>query len=274
MTLKIRNRIFRAFLYFSIASFLISTAVFLYVIISNHSFSLPELRIPSVLNKIPFAPASIVPTFISVALLELYVSVVLFFICRYFENTQALEIIYFSAFLFGIICEHARFYTLCFGTWQTFTNLLIFLGNIVLFGRILSPLSFVCSSVFSEPEQQQDVERNYLLMFVAAFVFAIILPLNTAKITSTGRVVEGFSFLLTGTKAVFILLAAFSFYVRSIKHANREYFSIGIWMLVLYLGYAFLISADNYVFMILGAALLFSGTYFYLKNLHKMYMWI
>lgn len=274
MTLKVRNRFFQIFMCISIASLIISLAVFIFTIAGDHLVSPPALRIPLFLNKIPFAKQDIVPTLISFAFLGIYVPAVFFFIFRYFENTQASEIIFFSAFLLSVLCEVARFYTICFGVWQTFTNLLIFLGNIVLFGRILAPLSFVCASILSEPEQQQDIEKNYIFMIVVAFVFAMIIPLNTAKISSTGRVFESFSLTLTGVKFLLIILATFSFFIRSLKHENNDFISLGLWIFVLYIGYLLLISADNYFFLIFGAGFLFTGTYFYLKDMHKMYMWI
>lgn len=274
MTLKVRNQIFRIFFYFSIASVIISTASFIFLTLNKNIIALPAFRIPQILNIIPFATENQNATFISFFILGLYVPLVLFFIFRYFENTQSSEIIFFSAFLLSILCEVARFYTLCFGIWETFTNLLIFLGNIVLFGRILAPLSFVCASILSEREQQQDIERNYTLMIVTAFVFALIIPLNTAKISSAGQVFESFSFPLSEIKFLLIILAAVSFYIRSFKHKNRDYIPLALWTFLLYIGYLILISADNYLFMILGTLILFPGTFFYLKDLHKMYMWL
>lgn len=274
MTLKVRNQIFKIFMIASLALLAVSLFSFIFTLAAGRLEPLPTFRIPFFLDKLPFAKQRIVPTFVSFILLGLYVPIVLFFIFRYFENTQVSELIYFSAFLIGIICEAARFFTVCFGIWQTFTNLLIFLGNIVLFGRIIAPLSFVCAAIFSDSEQRQDIERNFMLMTVCAFIFAMIIPLNTAKISSAGLVTESSMFLLNSARVILVILSFFSFYVKSFLHANKDYISEGIWMVVLYLGYTLLISADNYLFMILGTGFLYAGTYFYLKTLHRMYMWI
>lgn len=279
MTLKIRNRILKFFMYVSLASIAFSVLALIYTLAKGYLIPPPTLRIPDYLNSeffrnFSFTKQNLIPTLISFFLLAVYVPVVLFFIFRYFENTQSSEIIFFSAFLLGILCEAARFYTICFGVWQTFTNLLIFLGNIVLFGRILAPLSFACASIFSETEQRQDIERNYLIMVVSAFLFALIIPLNTGRISSAGLVTEGFMTLLNAARFILIILAVFSFYVRSVKHANKDFIPIGLWIFALYAGYVLLICADNYVFIAFGAGLLYAGTYFYLKDLHKMYMWL
>lgn len=274
MTLKTRNQIFRFFSYFSIFFLIISAAAFIYVVAKGIFIAPPNFRLPEFLNKIPFAKQSIAATILSFLFLGAYVPVMLFFIFRYFENTQSLEIIYFSAFLLGIICETARFFTICFGVWQTFTNLLIFLGNIVLFGRIIAPFSFVCAAILSDIEQQQDIERNYMLMTVLAFIFALVIPLNTAQISSTGLVVESSMRILNCTRFILVILAAFSFLVKSIRQLNKDYISLGGWVLLLYSGYALLISSDCYLFCILGTGMLYTGSFFYLKTLHKMYMWL
>lgn len=274
MTLKIRNRILQLFLYISLAALAVSLTVFIIAAARKTLVAPPSLRIPAFLSKIPFLKQDFFPTMLSFAFIGIYVPAVFFYLIKYFENTQSLEIIFFSAFLIGLLCESARFFIICFNVWQTFTNLLIFLGNIILFGRILAPLSFVCSSLLSENEQRQDIERNCLLMVMAAFVFSLVVPLDTAKISSSGLVEESSMFLLNGTRLIFVVLSALSFYIKSAKHANKDYIRAGNWMLVLFLGYVLLISADNYVFMVLGTAFLYSGTFFYLKTLHKIYMWI
>lgn len=274
MILKVRNRILRILLYLSLFALASSIAVFVYTVLSGNLVSPPDLRIPKFLSKIPFARQNLAATLLSFAFLSIYVPVVFFYIYKFFENTQSSEIIFFTAFLIGILCETARFFTICFVVWRTFTNLLIFLGNIVLFGRIIAPFSFVAASIFSGLDQRQDIERNYLLMTVLAFIFAIIVPLNTAKISSTGLATESAMFLLNGTRFILIVLAALSLAIKSYVNENKDYISQGIWMLVLYIGYTFLISADCFFLMIPGAALLSFGTYFYLKTLHKMYMWI
>lgn len=274
MTLKIRNRILQLFLYISLAVLAVSLAVFIIAAARKTLVVPPSLRIPAFLSNIPFLKQDFFPTMLSFAFIGIYIPAVFFYLIKYFENTQSSEIIFFSAFLIALLCESARFFIICFNVWQTFTNLLIFLGNIILFGRILAPLSFVCSSLLSENEQRQDIERNCLLMVMAAFVFSLIIPLNTAKISSSGLVEESSMFLLNGTRVIFVVLSALSFYIKSAKHANKDYISAGNWMMVLFLGYVLLISADNYVFMVLGTAFLYAGTFFYLKTLHKIYMWI
>ncbi|MBQ0051401.1 MAG: hypothetical protein KBT11_04985 [Treponema sp.] len=273
MTLKIRNQLLKTFFYISVVTIGISILTLVVCGLTHRIITPPELRIPAFLNSIPLAKNSLIATFLGIGILLFYIPITLFFINRFFENTQSTEIVFFGAFLIGCLCEVSRFFTISFGVWQTFTNLLIFLGNIVLFGRILTPLSLVCASILSEKEQRQDEERNFLLMVTSAIVFAFLIPMNTARISSTGLVTEGFMGLLNAVRVLLVILSMISFYIRSVRHSNKEYIHLGHSQMALYFGYTLLISTDNFLYLIFGAGLLGSGTYFYLKNLHKMYMW-
>jgi len=225
------------------------------------------------LSKIPFTPISLLSVFLSFLLLILYVPVCFYLLIRFFENTQTSEIIFFTGFLIAITAEIARFITICLGLWLSFSNLLIFMGNVTLFGRTLAPLSFLCAALFSETDQRQDIERNYLIMVTVSVVFAVIIPMNTAKITSTGLVTEGFMHLINIARFLLMLTTVVSFFINGVKKNNGEYKHLAIFSTILLLSYSLLVSCDNFVFLILGAIGLVLGTLKYLQTLHKMYMW-
>ena len=233
----------------------------------------PPLRIPAFLDSISFIKSDFHAVLISFLVISLYVLGTTAAIIVFFENTQCSEIIFFSAFLLGCMCELARFIIICFGLWQSFSNMLIFCGNMILFGRIASAMSFLFASILSETSQRQDIERNFMTIITVSIVLAIIIPMNTAKITTTGQVVEGFMHTLTIVKIFLSLLTAASFFLHGRNHSAEEFSRVFISYLVLILGYVFLIYADSYVFLIFGTLALGTGTFFYLKTLHHIYLW-
>lgn len=273
MTLKTRNLFFKVFLLFSVVSVALSAFLFVLSTARGTILAPPDVRIPSFLNMIPFMPRNMPAVLISLALIILYVPVCLFLILKYFENTQTTEILFFAGFLLGCLCEIFRLFTICFGLWQTFSNMLIFSGNCVLFGRILAPLSFVCAAILSETEQRQDSERNFVIMTTAALVFAVSIPMNTAHISSTGLVTEGFMRLINIIRTTLTILASLSFYIKGTKQGNLKLKKLAGAFLILISGYALLISADNIIFLAMGASSLIFGTYKYLRIIHQMYMW-
>ena len=273
MTLKTRNRLFNLLFLASLISVAIALGMFILALLQGTILTPPDLRIPPFIARLPFAKTQFVALMMSFGVIIFYVPICFFMILRYFENTQTSEIIFFTGFLIGCTTELFRFLTICFGLWQTFSNMLIFSGNIVLFGRTLVPLSFICASLLSNTDQRQDVERNYIIMITTSVVFAAIIPMNTAKISSTGLVTEGFMFFISIMRVLLILVAFVSFFIHGIKKNSVEYKSIAVSFIILIFGYSVVISSDTFVFLIPGTALLIYGTYRYLKNIHQLYMW-
>ena len=273
MTLKTRNLFIKLFLCTNLALTGILLIIFL-VSLSKHSFiAPPDLRIPSFLNSIPFMKNSLMALMLSFAVLFFYVPLCFFMLIHYFENTQTSEIIFFTGFLVACMAEMARFITICLGLWLSFSNMLIFAGKIVLFGRTLAPLSFLCAAILSEISQRQDVERNYLIMVTASIVFAAIIPMNTARIASTGLVTEGFMTLIDILRLLLFVTATASFLIQGIKKNSNEYKQLALATFMLILGYSMLISCDNFLFLAAGTFGLAFGTYRYILFIHKMYMW-
>ena len=273
MTLHTRNKFIKFFLISSIA---LSALMLLTFIISSLTHSIlvpPDLRIPSFLKHIPFMKNSFIALLLSFLVLNLYAIASFHLLIRFFENTQTSEIIFFTGFLISCMAESARFLTICLGLWQTFSNTLIFAGNIVLFGRTLAPLSFLCAALLSETAQRQDIERNYIIMVTVSVVFAAIIPMNTARISSTGLVTEGFIILINIFRFMLLLTAVISFFIQGIKKNNSEYKHLASSASILLFGYSLLINCDNFVFLALGSTALIYGTYRYLLYIHKLYMW-
>lgn len=252
---------------------LFSLAILIFSISKNLLLIPPALRIPAFFNDIPFFKNNFLAVMLSFAVLFLYIPVCFFLLIRYFENTQTSEIIFFTGFLIACMAEISRFFTICMGLWQSFSNILIFAGKIVLFGRTLAPLSFLCAAILSETSQRQDVERNYTIMMAVSIVFAAIIPMNTARIASTGLVTEGFMFLINILRLTLFITTTLSFLIQGIKKNSMEYKHLASSSFLLILGYSLLVSCDTFVFLALGTAGLLFGTYRYLFFIHKMYMW-
>ncbi|WP_407428588.1 hypothetical protein [Treponema sp.] len=242
-------------------------------IVKNNIILPQDLRIPAFLSKIPFIKTNLVSIILSFVVLILYVPFCFYIILKYFENTQTTEIIFFTGFLIGCLLELFRFLTLSMNLWQTFSNSLIFSGKMVLFGRTLTILSFACASLFSDTSQRQDVERNYIIMTTASIVFAALIPMNTAKISSNGLVLEGFLKLINIMRLILTVLVFISFYIHGIQKNNFEYKNLAFSFLILIAGYSLLVLTDSFLFLLTGTSLLLGGTYWYFKNLHKIYMW-
>ena len=274
MTLKQRNRLITILIVASIAGFAISAATIAVNAAKSNLIPPPEtIRPMRILSAIPFTPVSFAATALSCALLVLSVPAALFIIERYLNKTKATEIGYFIACLVGISCETARMFVMGMRLWQTFSDVLLMLGRIILFGRVLTTLSFVFASVLSETSQRQDNARNMAILFSVSVLVAMTTPLNTARILSTGMVTVGFPDmfrLLTATMAATSIAA---FVYKAKKHDRKEFITLAIVTAVLFTGYATLTSSDCYATLILGAVLFCAGIFRYIRTIHALYLW-
>lgn len=274
MTLKTRNTFIKAFFLFAIASILFSAVIY-FISLNRQIITTPEtIRIPAFLKNFEFTDFSFPCLMISFIVISLYILFTTVLVYNFFENTQCSEIIFFFAFLLGFSCELARFITICLSLWQSFSNTLIFFGNIVLFGRISAILSFLFASIVSDQEHRQDIERNFMIIMAISMVLAIIIPMNTAKITSTGHVIAGFEKSLSVIKHLLCILTAVSFIVHGRHNSSSEYIKLSASYIILVSGYALILCGDNFLFLISGTVLLISGTLYYLKSLHNIYLWV
>lgn len=273
MTLKTRNRFIKFFLLLSLATVVLCLATFIYSVVTHSIITPPDLRIPGFLNSIPFAKNSFIALMISFIIIIFYVPVCFYFVLKFFENTQTTEIIFFTGFLLACLAECARFITICLGLWQSFTNMLILAGDIVLFGRTLAPLSFLCAALLSDTAQRQDIERNYIIMLMVSIVFAVAIPMNTARIASTGLVTEGFMILINIMRFFLLVTAVASFFANGINKNSQEHKHLAYSAGALMLSYSILVSTDSFLFLVIGSFGLIASTYNYLTTVHKMYMW-
>ena len=259
--------------YVSLLCILAAAICFIFALVNKAIVPPPALRIPSLLNKTAVLKYSFTANLISTALLILYTPFTLYLLKNLFENTQCSEIIFFLLFEAGCLCEAVRVLTPLFGLWSTFSDLLFLCGRIIFTGRLLCPLSFVFAAVAGSQEQRQDVERNIFILLGICIVFAVSAPINTARITSTGAVTWGFPTLFYLSRVLFIAIAFISFWITAAKNNTKEYLIAAFSMLALMTGYGLLTIADNFVFMIIGFPLFYTGTLKYLRSLHTLYMW-
>ena len=274
MTLKTRNRLY--FVFFLIASLVfLFYMVFLAYAFFSHGITPPEnyIRTLKLASKISFLPYSFSAVLFSLIAFSLYVPITSFVIYESFEKTQCLEVIYFAAFLIGCLLECMRFFVPLFELWKSYSAFLMFIGNSVITGRLLCVLSLLFASLFSETEQRQNAERNFVILLSASVICGFLVPLNTTQTTSTCMVLWGYRNVFFVIRLSLFLAAVSVLIVNAIRKSSKDlrYTSVGVTLL--YIGYSFLCSADNYVYFILGSVLLIAGTFMYLHSIHRLYMW-
>lgn len=211
---------------------------------------------------------------VSIFVFMISVIVISIYIYRHFIKTRATEIFFFCAFLGGCFTESTRMLFPINGLWQSFSPLVICIGQTVVLGRILCPLSFLFIALLSEPGQRLNEERNIVLIVMVSMVFGAIIPINSAEITGLCILKWGYARFLTIFRVVTFMLAGISMYITNKNQDISQTKQITAGYAAMITGYVILCHTDTYLKLMLGIIFFTGGSYTYLANLHRKYLWL
>lgn len=269
MTIKTRNRLNISLFVFSLVFLAANIIIFLFSIYSN-SFSLGTIE--NSLIKRPFLirynPIIVIS---SLFFQIIYVCVTSFMLYRVFEKTQATDVSYLFLFLISLIANSLRIWIPLFGMVNTYSNLLIFCGNCVVFSKLLMPLSLLFAVVMGNVEQRQDLEKNIFLLLVGCIFFAEIIPLNTANICMNYEVDYSYRNVIKSAAILISLATLVALFFNNRQRFYTQFTTIGLCLIII--GTFILFNSTNLLALIASFLFLLAGNILYFKELHKQYLW-
>ncbi|MDR2898387.1 MAG: hypothetical protein LBU99_06175 [Spirochaetaceae bacterium] len=276
MTISSRNRILIGIL---AVSSILAAGILAGGIITFLQTEFPIALPPSVLRWIPIldsfflTPASFIPAILSLLVFGIYTPAALFFLYYQFEKTQAVEVIFFTGFLFACQLEGLRILIPLFGLEQTYPELLLTVCRVVFFARTFAILCFLFTSLFSASGLFQQAGKNIYFLIAVAILFSSLMPLNTERIASTFMVTYGYAHTYMIIRFVLFAVSILAFIITGKHRGLTEYTKAAYAGVVLLLGYGLLICTDNWVFLGAGTLLLTVGSRFFMRYIHKYYLW-
>ncbi|MDR1748751.1 MAG: hypothetical protein LBR47_06810 [Spirochaetaceae bacterium] len=99
------------------------------------------------------------------------------------------------------------------------------------------------------------------------------MPLNTVRIASTFMVTYGYSGTYMVIRFLLFAVSILAFFITGKYRGIAEYTGVSYAGIVLLAGYGLLICCDNWAFLGAGTILLTAGSRFFLKYIHKYYLW-
>ena len=275
MTLKARNRLLLTFIIVSFMLFIFS-AIRLGLSIYNGTVFTPENLTRPVSIKMPDSilfSRNFYATCAAILFFYIYSIVVTILLYVHFEKTQAIEVIYFMAFVTGCLFEGVRIFVPIDGLWSKTSVALALTGRIVITGRIATCLGLLFSVIFNETEQRQYVERNFVILFIIAITIGQIYPISTVELLSTFTVQTGERMLFNAFQYT-LMLATISviLYEGITNHVEKLSREI-LGCILIMAGYKILYNADCYIMLAFGAVCMTIGSVIYLKYLHSQYLW-
>ena len=270
MTVITRNRLFLLSRILSFCVYITNIGFFIYSFI-NKSFCAPCEVSGSGFILFRYSFCAVI---ISIFVFLFYTLITQFFVFDNFARTRATEVLFFSTFLLGCLSETFRFFLPIQGLASSFSIMYIVLGQAIIFGRILCPLSLLFIALMSEPEQRLNEERNLTVIIFVAMIFCSRIPVNSTVITKFCIFKWGYSSFITMFRILVISIAALSLFINTDKADFSEANRMSLGFTIMSLGYLILCETDNFAKLTAGTVFLAAGTYQYLLNLHKKYLWI
>ena len=232
---------------------------------------LPEVYTKSLSNSflLRYHPLCV---FTGIFIMLVYICITTLIIYHSFEKTQAPDIVFFLLFLVACLCDTSRVWVSAFKVSGSYSMFLLKLGNLHLFARLLAPLALMGNTTMSTEDFRQSTDRNCIILIVISMFFAEIIPLNTAVILPNFCISYGYEKAIRGFSCLTCLVSAVSLFYTNRKNEYRQIMTIGF--ILLCIGYSLIFYCYNIASLVSGALLLGTGTYFYLNEVHKHYLWI
>ena len=254
----------------AISCFMLGTFFSLYQFFSR-GITLPEIYTKDLSSNLLFCytPWCV---FAGIFILMAYTCVTTLIIYHSFEKTQAPDIVFFLLFLIACLCDTSRLLVPVFKLSGTFSLFLLKAGNIHLFARLLAPLALMGNTVMSTDDFRQSTDRNCVILIVISLFFAEIIPLNTAVILPNFCISYGYEKAIRAFTFLTCAVSAVSLFFTNRKNEYKQIMTIGF--VLLCFGYTLIFYCYNIATLAAGTILLGTGTYFYLNEVHKHYLWI
>ena len=124
----------------------------------------------------------------------------------------------------------------------------------------------------STEEFRQSTDRNCIILIIIAMFFSEIIPLNTAVILPNFCISYGYVKAIRGFTLLVGAVSTISLFYTNHKNEYKQTMTIGF--ILLCMGYSLIFYSYNLASLIAGTILLGIGTYLYLNEVHKHYLWI
>ena len=133
------------------------------------------------------------------------------------------------------------------------------------------PVSLLFTVIMNSVEQRQDLEKNIFLLLICCIVFAQIIPLNTSNICMNFEVDYSYRNVIKVAGILIEIATLIALFFQNQQHFYKQLTTIGLALIIA--GTFFLFNATNILKLGLSFILLLFGNIFYLKELHRQYLW-
>lgn len=272
MTLASRNNVIRIATFMVLALTLLSLTVMVLLHLRGlENLNVMKNRPPGPhFSLTPYAPAAVLAGIVVFPLVSL---VTLGYILFAFEKTQTTEITFFAAGIFAIALESFRIIIPLNEVWANTTLIVTAISRIALFCRLFTVLCLLSSIIFTTGQTSQQIGAAIFLTAFFSLSLVNAVPFNAINSDTTYYIMPGYSRMIHLVLALLGVLAASSYRIQGSSRGIPEYSRAATGVLFILTGYGLLTVADSWIVTLCGAASLSAGSWRYLKQIHRYYLW-
>lgn len=193
------------------------------------------------LLRLPFFAYNNYAVMVGIAALPLIALVLLICVFFLFEKTHALEISFFSLFIFALSVEALQ---LLFPLQVRYSLLVVFMASIariIFFFRFGACLALLTSSLFAHKTFTRETGSIIFLLCFIAFALSHVIPIDTIHTVSFFSFSRSYRYLLYSFSGIVCVLAVASFLLVGIYRSITEYRKAAIRLLVMLIAYTLLL---------------------------------
>lgn len=274
MTLATRNHFIRIATLTVLVFVLLTLAAFILILVRNEDIpALPQARTIGFLSDFILTPYSPMAAIAAITLFPLLSFTGLIYILFAFEKTQTTEITFFAACVFIVALEGVRILIPVYSGWMTAGFYISAISRVVLFCRLFTTLCLLSSIIFTTGQTSQQIGPSIFLMAFFSFSLVNVVPFNSANLSTSFFIIPGYSQMIFLFMGVLGLLSSVSYLVQGKLRNAKEYTRAAGGILLILIGYSLLSFCDSWLFFASGTILLIQGTWLYLKQIHRYYLW-
>jgi hypothetical protein len=208
---------------------------------------------------------------IGTAVLFAFVSQVLLF--YFFEKTQAIEVRLLGMFLFSFTFEILRIVIPLKTTMQLSGYIPVITSRLIVFGRFYGMFALFAAGLYVSGLKIRREETIIFTIAVAALLLTFRIPIDSFSYDTSLYPVIGFSNTFEIVSVVITILSMLCFASGAYTRGNREYYFIALGIIATAAGRRLLFTADTWIILVLGIAVLFFATWYTGAQFRRMYLW-
>lgn len=190
-----------------------------------------------------------------------------------FEKTHALEISFFSSFIFALAFEPLR---LLFVFQEHYPLTMIFsapVARTVFFFRFFASFSLFTAGLFVHKTFTRQTETVFFIIGFVSFSLAQAIPVNTGRTLSHFLFSETYFYLFYSCDGIICLLGVLSFVYVGVFRSIPEYRKAGLLLFILLAGYWLLLFTGAWFFVAGGTIVFLSAAILFVRTIHRFYLW-